>query len=49
MHAYKPLVLHIDFQRVDATHELHIKVPLHFINEEIARASSSMAAWSTTS
>ena len=35
-HAYKPLVLHIDFQRVDATHELHIKVPLHFINEEIA-------------
>jgi large subunit ribosomal protein L25 len=35
-HAYKPLVLHVDFQRVDATHELHIKVPLHFINEEIA-------------
>ncbi|UCV11264.1 50S ribosomal protein L25/general stress protein Ctc [Dechloromonas denitrificans] len=35
-HAYKPLVLHIDFQRVDATHELHIKVPLHFINEEVA-------------
>ena len=34
-HAYKPLVLHIDFQRVDATHELHIKVPLHFINEEM--------------
>ena len=36
MHAYRPLVLHIDFQRVDATHELHIRVPLHFINEEIA-------------
>jgi large subunit ribosomal protein L25 len=35
-HAYKPLVLHVDFQRVDATHELHIKVPLHFVNEEIA-------------
>ena len=35
-HAYKPLVLHIDFQRVDATHELHIKVPLHFVNEENA-------------
>ena len=33
-HAYKPLVLHVDFQRVDATHELHIKVPLHFVNEE---------------
>ncbi len=35
-HAYKPLVLHVDFQRVDATHELHIKVPLHFTNEENA-------------
>ncbi|MBS1131059.1 MAG: ribosomal protein [Proteobacteria bacterium] len=36
VHAYKPLVLHVDFQRVDATHELHVKVPLHFVNEEVA-------------
>ncbi|MGE5770177.1 MAG: 50S ribosomal protein L25/general stress protein Ctc [Betaproteobacteria bacterium] len=36
VHAYKPLVHHIDFQRVDATHELHIKVPLHFANEDSA-------------
>ncbi|MER2538621.1 MAG: 50S ribosomal protein L25/general stress protein Ctc [Azonexus sp.] len=36
VHAYKPLVLHVDFQRVDATHELHVKVPLHFVNEETA-------------
>lgn len=36
MHAYKPLVLHVDFQRVDPNHELHIKVPLHFVNEEVA-------------
>ena len=35
-HAYKQLILHVDFQRVDATHELHIKVPLHFINEDSA-------------
>jgi large subunit ribosomal protein L25 len=35
-HAYKLQVLHVDFQRVDATHELHIKVPLHFVNEETA-------------
>ncbi len=35
-HAYKIQVLHVDFQRVDATHELHIKVPLHFVNEETA-------------
>lgn len=35
-HAYKPLILHVDFQRVDTTHELHIKVPLHFVNEDVA-------------
>ena len=33
-HAYKPLVLHVDFQRVDAKQVLHIKVPLHFTNED---------------
>ncbi len=36
MHPYKPLVLHVDFQRVDATHAIHQKVPLHFINGDIA-------------
>jgi large subunit ribosomal protein L25 len=36
MHAYKPLVLHTDFQRVDATQVLHQKVPLHFINADLA-------------
>ena len=36
MHAYKPLVLHIDFQRVDANQKIHMKVPLHFTNAEIA-------------
>jgi len=36
MHPYKPLVLHVDFLRVDATHAIHQKVPLHFINAEIA-------------
>jgi large subunit ribosomal protein L25 len=35
-HAYKPLILHVDFQRIDATHEIHQKVPLHFVNAEIA-------------
>ena len=34
MHPYRPLVLHIDFQRVDATTKITKKVPLHFINEE---------------
>ena len=36
MHPYKALVLHCDFQRVDATHVIHQKVPLHFINAELA-------------
>jgi large subunit ribosomal protein L25 len=36
VHAYKPLVLNVDFQRVDAKQELHIKVPLHFMNQESA-------------
>jgi large subunit ribosomal protein L25 len=34
MHPYRPIVLHIDFQRVDATTKIVKKVPLHFINEE---------------
>jgi large subunit ribosomal protein L25 len=36
MHAYKPQILHVDFQRVTATEELHLMVPLHFINEDSA-------------
>lgn len=34
-HPYKPLVQHVDFQRVDASHKIHLKVPLHFVNAEI--------------
>lgn len=34
-HAYKQIVLHIDFQRIDANQKLHQRVPLHFINEDI--------------
>ena len=36
MHAYKRQVLHADFQRVDTTHAVHQKVPLHFINADLA-------------
>ncbi|MBN9424414.1 MAG: 50S ribosomal protein L25/general stress protein Ctc [Candidatus Accumulibacter sp. 66-26] len=36
MHAYKPLVLHVDFQRVDPNQPIHQKVPLHFVNADIA-------------
>ena len=34
-HPFKPKLTHLDFQRVDATHKLTTKVPLHFIGEEI--------------
>ena len=34
MHAWKQIVLHVDFQRVDETTRITKKVPLHFINEE---------------
>jgi len=33
MHPYKPQVLHVDFQRVDATTKITKKVPLHFVGE----------------
>jgi large subunit ribosomal protein L25 len=29
---------HIDFQRVDADREIHIRVPFHFVNAEISQA-----------
>ena len=38
MHAYKQLVLHADFQRVDPNQKIHVKVPLHFVNAEISPA-----------
>ena len=38
MHAFKPIVLHVDFQRVDAAQKIHMKVPLHFTNAEISPA-----------
>ena len=36
MHPYKPRIAHLDLQRVSATEKLHMKVPLHFINQETA-------------
>ena len=36
MHPYKQQVLHVDFQRVDKNKKIHMKVPLHFINAEVA-------------
>jgi len=35
-HPAKPRLIHADFQRVQADHALHVKVPLHFLNETTA-------------
>ncbi len=37
-HPFKLQVLHVDFQRVDASQSLTTKVPLHFINGETSPA-----------
>ncbi len=36
MHPFRPLILHADFQRVDANKKIHVRVPLHFVNAEIS-------------
>lgn len=36
MHPFRLLVLHVDFQRVSKNQKLHMKVPLHFVNADIA-------------
>jgi large subunit ribosomal protein L25 len=38
MHPFKPLVLHIDFQRVSASEKIHMRVPLHFKGAEESEA-----------
>ena len=43
-HPYKQIVMHVDFQRVDADKALHTKVPLHFVNAEVSPAVKLSAA-----
>jgi large subunit ribosomal protein L25 len=38
MHPFKPLVLHVDFQRVDMTKEITKSVPLHFVGADVSPA-----------
>ena len=33
-HTYKPDILHLDFQRIDESERLTMRVPLHFVNED---------------
>jgi large subunit ribosomal protein L25 len=41
VHPFKQLVLHVDFQRVDASTKLHMKVPLHFVGDDLSPAIKS--------
>jgi large subunit ribosomal protein L25 len=36
MHPFKPVVLHVDLQRISATEKLHMRVPLHFVGQDVA-------------
>lgn len=36
MHPFKEQVQHVDFQRIDPKKKIHMEVPLHFMNAEIA-------------
>lgn len=47
-HPFKPTILHLDFQRVDASHELHTNVPVHFIGEETAVKTGGTVAHTMT-
>jgi len=38
MHPWKPMALHVDFQRIDKNKKIHMKVPLHFTNADICQA-----------
>ena len=38
MHPFRNEILHVDFQRVDENRRIHMKVPLHFVKEEISPA-----------
>jgi large subunit ribosomal protein L25 len=33
-HPSRPIIMHLDFQRVSETEKLHVHVPLHFVNQE---------------
>ncbi len=36
MHPFRQQVLHVDFQRIDPKKKIHMRVPLHFMNQETA-------------
>jgi len=50
-HPFRQLILHVDFQRIDASHKIHQRVPLHFVNADTApgvKAQGGMVQHVTT-
>jgi large subunit ribosomal protein L25 len=43
-HPYKPILMHIDFQRVSETEPVRLRVPLHFLNQEGSPAGKMAGA-----
>ena len=43
-HPFKQLVMHLDFIRIDASHVVHAKTAIHFINEDEAAKSGANIA-----
>lgn len=35
-HPYRPIIMHVDFQRIRADEKLHMNIPLHFSGESVA-------------
>lgn len=35
-HPYKPIIMHVDFQRVSASEKIRMHVPLHFVGGDVA-------------
>lgn len=44
MHPFRDEVLHVDFQRIDESRKIHMKVPLHFVNEGESPAVKTQGA-----
>ena len=44
MHPFRHEVLHVDFQRIDPTRKIHMKVPLHFVNGNESPAVKAQSA-----
>ena len=40
-HPAKPQILHVDFQRISENEAMHVKLPLHFLNQEKSPAGKT--------